>query len=67
MKQLQDSLVWLFMIAVVFGVIRLSRVDWKLSKDDLMQPGQVERGAMLDRQMEEIRARNPKKFEYHGS
>jgi hypothetical protein len=62
MRQLQDTLVWLVVVLTIVGAFELSMVNWKSSRRDLLEPGQTERSAMLDLQLEEIQARNPELF-----
>jgi hypothetical protein len=66
MKHLLDNLVWMLVVLAVFGAVRLSMVDWKSSGQDRLEPGQAERSAILDQQLEEVRARRPEFFAYRG-
>jgi hypothetical protein len=66
MRQLQDNLVWLVVVLTIVGAFKLSMVDWKSYRQDLLEPGQAERSATLDLQLGEIQARNPELFVDRG-
>jgi hypothetical protein len=63
MKQLQDNLVWLAVVLAMIVAVKLSTVDWKSAGQRVeSERAVVERGVLLDQQLEEVKARHPEFF-----